>query len=160
LSKTSGGPRKCTIWHTGWEPAPAREKDILDQPVVAGQKTLHILNGAGRGVLSWRLPVLLEEGRYRFFGRLMTRAVKPGAEIVMTGATILAATGVPAKSLPPRCAGDTPWRQVEHDFEIPAGGAEISLLLTMRCFTGEAWFDADSLKLRRSTEPRHPSRTK
>ena len=45
--------------------------------------------------------------------------------------------------------GDTDWRKLEYEFSVQAGPDEVVLVAELRASAGEAWFDKDSLKLRK-----------
>jgi spore coat protein H len=130
-----------------WETSGRKEQDVLDRVDLDGVKTLHIKNGAGRSSLSWRLPLLLEGGQYRLTGRLRTLGVTPWWGLGGTGAGMMAWLGVPERGRALHFTGDNPWREVTYEFEVPAGGCEVTLLCSLMSVEGEVWFDADSLKL-------------
>lgn len=56
---------------------------------------------------------------------------------------------VPTNAAPPRLTSDRDWETLSLDFELRAPLADVELRCIVQRATGEAWFDLDSMRLRR-----------
>ena len=129
----------------GWRAVDEPAGGQLDRAAAPdGRAALHLRAGPTTSA-SWRAKVLLVPGRYRFEGRVRTAGVKPlpfgknhGASLGLVGATA---------SRPQLLTGETAWTKVELEFELHGREAEVDLLCSLRASAGEAWFDAESLRL-------------
>jgi hypothetical protein len=95
---------------------------------------------------------LLEAGAYVLEGRVRTRQVAPlreapnqtpkgqGAGLRISGTRQARLNQV---------TGDSDWQRVEFPFQVTKPSDEIELVCELRASQGEAWFDADSLRLKR-----------
>lgn len=132
---------------TGWRiPENIQEQGNArrDKPAVDSRKTLHIQTASSTSA-SWRAPVLLEAGRYRFEAMARTSGVSPitdsqkgeGAGIRISGST------APRSN---KLIGDSAWKKISYEFDaVP--GVETVLVCELRASKGEVWFDAESLHL-------------
>ena len=104
-----------------------------------------VLRIAARGVsvASWRTRVLLEEGRYRFEGRMHTRNVAGDSRDSWAGAGLR----VYGKPSPRKTQGNSDWKEVACEFDVPEGMHGVELICELRAHQGEVWFDQDSLRL-------------
>jgi hypothetical protein len=95
----------------------------------------------GGGTASWRKRVRLPAGRYRFEGRCVGRNLNRGDTVCLrisgrqTGGVSLDENG---------------WTPLEFEFEVNQPMAEVTLVCEMRARSGEAFFDANSLRLVRA----------
>ncbi len=129
----------------GWRAVDVPVGGQLDRAAAPdGRAALHLRAGSTTSA-SWRAKVLLAPGRYRFEGVVRTAGVKPlpfgknhGASLGVVGA---------AASRPQLLAGETAWTKVELEFELHGREAEVDLLCSLRASAGDAWFDAESLRL-------------
>jgi hypothetical protein len=96
---------------------------------------------------SWRSKVLLPRGRYRFEGALRTEAVTPLGFGKNHGAALRVAS-FPA-SREQRLIGTQPWKGALVTFEVTNRTQEVELMCELRASQGQAWFDLDSLRVRR-----------
>jgi hypothetical protein len=89
------------------------------------------------------MRVLLAPGKYRFIGRVRTREVEPSDRRLAPGA------GLYVTGDPPRMTtvGDADWREESRDIEVRNGPLEVDLMCRVRARAGEAWFEADTLRL-------------
>jgi spore coat protein CotH len=133
---------------TDWRPKKDKGEPVLDQPRLEDKPTLHIRAEKGDVVASWRLNVLLEEGRYRLQGLALTAQVSALTNVVERGNG--AGLRVSGDKRAQQIIGDAPWTQLEHDFEVMQGGEEKELVCELRARAGDVWFDAASLRLIRS----------
>jgi len=116
-------------------------------PNRSGQETLLIrANNYAYG--SWRTQVLLEEGEYRFTGRLRTQDLQFDDNITRSGATLR----LSGDRTPTMLTNAPDWTVFTHDFTI-TGLADTELVCELRASRGQAWFDAGSLKLIRKLAP-------
>src|SRR6185436_18253752 len=111
-----------------------------------GRGALHVLAGATTSA-SWRAKVLLGPGQYRFEGQARTAGLKPLPFGKNNGAA-LEVSGIRG-SRPRWLTGDKGWTKLEVDFEILKNEQELDLICGLRAAGGEAWFDLETLKLRR-----------
>lgn len=113
----------------------------LGEAVMDGQKCFH-LRGDGNAAGSWRRPVALEPGRYRFEAQVKVANVDggdqtgEGAGLRISGSSRVGMNGL---------KGNSQWQKVAYEFD--AAGAEVILVAELRSGKGEAWFQADSLQL-------------
>lgn len=91
----------------------------------------------------------LEQGRYKLEGKLKVRGLTADPGDPRGGAGFRTKTQRPEKYL----LGDSDWEPIEFEFSVPDGLSEVQLLCEFRGAAGEAWFDLDSLKLRRLAKP-------
>jgi spore coat protein H len=111
------------------------------EAVMDGQKCFH-LRGDGAAAGSWRRPVALEPGRYRFEAQVKVSNVDggdqtgEGAGLRVSGSSRVGMNGL---------KGSSQWQKVGYEFD--AAGAEVILVAELRSAKGEAWFQADSMQL-------------
>jgi hypothetical protein len=122
----------------GWNQQVGDGGPALDEAQVDGKKCLHI-RAPGPAVASWRKPVTLPAGKYRFEARLRTAGITAGGEA--KGAALRISGGTAQQF----AEGDSPWKPLSYEFE--SSGAPIVLVAELRAQKGEVWFEADSLRL-------------
>ncbi len=158
LQFDSSGVASLTKWEIPdtFNPAitpPAKLVAKLDMPVDSdGRKTLHITALPGlRSIGSWRARVMLDAGSYVLEGRVRTAGVTVLTNDVTPPKGIGAGLRLSRATEPRKnqLLGDNTWQKLEYEFPVTAGPDEILLVCELRANTGEAWFDLDSLKLRR-----------
>lgn len=93
---------------------------------------------------SWRLPVWLPAGRYRF--EALARASS------VTGLPSQTGSGVGVRVIGSRrgsgLQGDcSRWTPVRHEFSVQTDCEWVELIAELRAFSGIAWFDRESLRL-------------
>ena len=86
---------------------------------------------------SWRAPLQLAGGRYRFEARVKTVGVAEGE-----GVCLRISGSDPAGGW---IAGDAPWKPAHYEFEVGEDGGDVVLVAELRAGRGEAWFDAMQL---------------
>lgn len=146
-----------------WTPIKLKDKagkttlSVLDRSEAPGASpALHIAVGPeGRCVDAWRTRVILAPGNYRFEARVRTVGVellledlKDGQVLKGLGAGIRVSRAKQTREN--QVVGDSPWQKLEYRFTVPSPPPEIELLCELRASAGEAWFDLDSLRLRRN----------
>lgn len=147
LTEFSQGRFRPSVW-TPFDVPPDGRADRL---LVAGSvHTLHLQAGRRSGA-SWRSPVRLMPGRYRFAGRVQTRGVEPLGFGRHQGAA-LRVSELPIDNLP-SLQGDSAWTELQVDFTVTETSRTVDLICELRAQRGEAWFDVESLTLRRETPP-------
>ena len=130
---------------TVWRPVDAPKGGALEQAKTSdGRTTLRISAGPVTSA-SWRAKVLLIAGSYRFEGAVRTAAVQPLAYGKNKGAGLRVSTAKLAA--PHQIIGDSPWKDLKVEFELSAPETDVELLCELRASAGEAWFDAESLRL-------------
>lgn len=98
---------------------------------------------------SWRMKVLLAPGKYVFEGDLRVAGVVSMTNELGLGAGLRISGGKRPNN---KLEGDAPWTHVEYPIQIEGMENEVELVCELRALKGEAWFDADSLRLRRLPE--------
>ena len=136
---------------TQWQKLDIRGTGRLDSRTESdGRKTLHVEAGReGRCTASWRVRVVLRPGNYVFEGRARTAGVVKLQKDVATKGTGAGLRLSQGQSRKHSLIGDTEWQHVEYEFTIENEPTDISLICELRAEKGEAWFDLDSLKLRK-----------
>jgi spore coat protein H len=118
--------------------------EFRQEKTADGQDALY-LGANGNSICSWRTKVMLEEGTYRFEGRIRTQEVKPTPGEPNSGAGLRVSGGGVAAEL----SGTGDWRKFGYSFRVPEGGSEIELICELRAARGAAWFDTSSLHVLR-----------
>ena len=134
---------------TDWNAAVEAEEAKLEEVDVAGVASYSITREPfGDYSSSWRRHVLLRKGNYRFEARIQTDSVIPIPDDQGRGAGI-------RRSSSPRengQVGTQDWQLVTYELRIPEDQRHVELVLELRARHGSAWFDRDSLRLRRVGE--------
>ena len=128
---------------SGWTTLTNAGRPLLAQSDAEGRAVLYIRAAQGASVASWRTKVMLEEGHYRFEGRMQTKGVVTDPRDRRAGAGLRAY----AKPALNKTRGDSEWRDVAFEFDVPEGLRDIDLVCELRAAQGEVWFDAQSLRL-------------
>jgi spore coat protein CotH len=92
---------------------------------------------------AWLTRARLDAGSYVFHARVRTTGVIPLANEEAGGAGL----SVSGKNLRSTLSGDSSWKILELPFEIPLSGEAVELVCELRCQSGSAWFESESLKL-------------
>jgi hypothetical protein len=128
---------------SGWENTRHEGEARLERLQEGEKSLLYIKAGSAGCVASWRRPVFLAGGRYRFVALGRTVEVDPKTDKPSTGAGVRI-SGEDRKN---NLVGDAPWTELEHDFEVADGGDDKVLVCELRAKKGEVWFDLSSLRL-------------
>ena len=140
---------------TGWKASVDAGKADLEIGTFDGQRALQIKNVAEMSIGAWRTRVILDPGRYRFIGRAHTaKLVAPRGSIPILAPANAMAMGVSLRAFkmyvaPKRAMADEGWSSLEHPFTVTRGEEEVELICDLRAHYTQAWFDLDSLELRR-----------
>jgi hypothetical protein len=110
-----------------------------------GRPLLHIAAANGPSAGSWRARVPLTSGHYRFEGNIRVQGVQIDPGDSRGGVCLRVSRG----ALPRKLNGNTEWLHAVYDFDVQEPFAEIELVCELRASSGEAWFDLQSLSLRR-----------
>lgn len=136
-------------------PQPRPEVKFTDTAEIitnaSGARLIHFAVGpSNKCVASYRTRVLLPTGRYVFEARARTQGVEQLTETA-TKTGVGAGIRISKPELPRSNAllGDSDWEKLEYFFEIKAESEEVWMLCELRASAGEAWFELDSLKLRK-----------
>jgi len=141
VKPAADGTLKLSKWEAQ---ADAGEPKMADASDYAGVKALEInLEKPDRVVASWRSRVLLDAGKYRFEGKVATKGVVPLKEPTGEGAGLR----VSGSSRPNQLSGDSDWKKISFEFDVPAPDTEVTLVCELRAEKGRAWFDLGSLQL-------------
>ncbi|HYV28297.1 MAG TPA: CotH kinase family protein [Candidatus Eisenbacteria bacterium] len=121
-------------------------KPSLSQASDAGAKgALRIGTKDGSSIGSWRTGVWLEEGRYKLEGKVKTQGIAADPGDSRGGVALRTKTSRPEKYL----LGDSDWKPIDFEFTVSDSLTEVQVLCEFRGAEGEAWFDLDSLKVKR-----------
>jgi hypothetical protein len=129
----------------GWEPKLAEGQASHDRVEKAGRRCLHIRAGPGPCAASWRAAILLPAGSYSFEGRIRVADVTAAAGAADQGAALRVSGGIVTNRLV-KTAG---WTAQRFEFQVSEPSREVVLVCELRGAGGEAWFDEESLALRR-----------
>lgn len=139
----SSGVLKLAKWEAQTDAGEPKMTDAADR---AGVKSLEInLDKPNRVVASWRSRVLLDAGKYRFEGKIATQGVVPLKEPTGEGAGLR----ISGSSRPNQVSGDSDWKKITFEFDVPAPSTEVVLVCELRAEKGRAWFDLGSLQITR-----------
>jgi spore coat protein H len=126
----------------GWDIRKESDDAIVDK--VANDRGLHIATGPSkRCVASWRVKVILSQGKYRFEAKAKTDGVAPLNDQSGSGAGIRLSGGGRTNAQD----GTKDWTVLAHQFEVPEAQKEVELVLELRATAGQAWFDTQHLVL-------------
>ena len=128
----TGAARLTKGWGTKNEDGAKLERITAD-----GQPCLRIA-AEGDTQASWRAGAALTAGRYRFEAKMKTLGVEgDGAGLRISGKDPTVEWA----------RGDSDWRSVHYEFEVPDDGSEVVLVAELRGRKGEARFALNSLRL-------------
>ena len=140
--KFQNGVAKITGWRMENEPAVAK----LDQTKDPDGRAVLRISAAVPSAASWRAAVQLEAGHYRFEGLARTAGVVPVFTPTKgTGAGLRISGSLAERTN--KMSGDTPWKMLSYEFDVPPPGDELVLVCELRAVKGDVWFDAASLQL-------------
>jgi hypothetical protein len=106
-----------------------------------GQDLLY-LAAKGNTICSWRARATLEEGVYRFEGKVRTKDVKTASESIGGAGLRISGSAVPSE-----LTGTQDWQKFGYPFRVPEGGGEVEVVCELRAVRGEAWFDTSTLRI-------------
>lgn len=126
----------------GWDIRKETDDATLDK--VANDRALHIATGPSKRVVaSWRVKVILGQGKYRMEAKTKTENVTPLNDQSGSGAGIRISGGGRMNQQ----SGTKDWTVLTHQFEVPEAQREVELVLELRATAGQAWFDTQHLVL-------------
>ena len=85
----------------------------------------------------------LAAGKYRFEGKLRLQEVTTAEDDPRSGAGLRISKG----AMPAKLSGSSDLRPFQHTFEVEESAAHVELVCELKATGGEAWFDANSLRL-------------
>jgi spore coat protein CotH len=97
----------------------------------------------GNTICSWRAKTNLEEGAYRFEGKVRTKDVKPTSAEPDSGAGLR----ISGNPVVPELTGTQDWQNFSYPFHVRDSGGPVEVICELRASRGEAWFDASSLRV-------------
>jgi hypothetical protein len=130
----------------GWKSKSDFGRPLLDKITDQGPKgALTIGTKDGSSIGSWRTAVWLEQGKYKLEGKLKTLGITADPGDPRGGAGFRNKSTRPQKYV----LGDSDWQPIAFEFSVSDMLVEVQLLCEFRGAEGQAWFDLDSLKLKR-----------
>ncbi|HLH53604.1 MAG TPA: CotH kinase family protein [Verrucomicrobiae bacterium] len=132
-----------TLRPSGWAPKThAGNGQFRHEQGQDGHDLLYVsINGDS--ICSWRAPMKLEEGTYRFEGKLRTRNVKASPAEPSGGAGLR----VHLNALAEEVTGSNDWQTFSYPFQVLEGSSAVELICELRGSKGEAWFDTSSMSV-------------
>lgn len=130
---------------SGWSQRPQTGSPEFRREQIADGKEALYLAAKSNTIGSWRTKVMLEEGAYRFEGKVRTQDVRPSSGEPNAGAGLRISGGM----VRPELTGTQDWQKVAYAFRVPEGGGEVEVICELRASRGEAWFDTSSLRVLR-----------
>jgi spore coat protein H len=116
--------------------------DFRQEKTPEGREALY-LGGKGTVIGSWRTRTTLEEGSYRFEGKIKTKDIAPTSGEPTAGAGLrVAGSGVAVEF-----NGTHDWQSFSYPFTVTEGGGQKTVICELRASRGEAWFDLASLRV-------------
>lgn len=116
--------------------------DFRQEKTPEGREALY-LGAKGNTIGSWRTRTTLEEGSYRFEGKIKTKDITPTSGEPTAGAGLrVAGSGVAVEF-----NGTHEWQSFSYPFNVPEGGGQKTVICELRASRGEAWFDLASLRV-------------
>ena len=115
-----------------------------DQPTFENRQCLHVkAKGEAKG--SWRLPIFLPKGVFRFEAEIRANAVEKISDPSGEGVGLRISGG--SRQGKNAFEGNLPWTKVAYEFE--SAGSEHILVAEIRAKDGELWIDRKTLRLTR-----------
>lgn len=131
-----------------WEAKPVFGQPAMTrEPGENGGEYLHLTTKKGSSIGTWRSKVWLEQGSYVVEGRVKTKGIVADIGDSRGGAGLGLAKSRPEKPL----LGTTDWTAFKHEFTVNDPIGEAQVVCEFRGAEGEAWFDLQSLRLKRLT---------
>jgi spore coat protein CotH len=132
---------------SGWKESPIQSGQPLlsETRDASGTSILSINAGQSASSGSWRTRIVLGPGSYQFEGRLRLNGVMVPEGDRRAGAGLRVSKGV----MPKKLTGSCDWREYQYPFTI-SQEADVELICELKATSGEAWFDAQSLRLVRT----------
>jgi len=125
---------------TGWRDESDRGDPLMDQPQHEGRRTLHMRAAGGRSRASWRTQLFLTRGSYQVEAMACAQGLVNGS----------AGVRISGDQRNSGINGTTPWRKVTHTFSVAEDALDVEFVCDFYGLAGEAWFDADSIRLKRT----------
>jgi hypothetical protein len=135
LKLDANGRAAISDWRADHDGATA----AVDRVTFDGRPTLHIAAAGPHTHSSWRALVYLPRGSYRFEGTLRIAARGP----------VVAMLRISGPSSVPTFGSAPDWLPLSYDFEVKDSGIDIEFVCDFSGAAGEAWFDLNSLGVRR-----------
>jgi spore coat protein H len=129
-----------------WQAKPDFGHPTLLREVTAGTKeSLKLGTVQGSSIGSWRTRVWLGPGRYRLEGQVKTDGLVGDPGDPRAGAGFRTGNSRPDKYL----LGTSDWKPMNCEFSLQDPLSEIQIVCDFRGAEGQAWFDLESLHLKR-----------
>lgn len=137
---------------TDWRTASESDDAVIEEVEVEDKKrAFSILCGpSGRCVASWRKKILLVQGTYTFHANVKTNDVAAIDDERGSGAGLRISGDRRTNTV----SGSSNWKPIEFKITINDQTREVELVAELRTTRGQAWFDAQSLRLSRTPNSR------
>ena len=128
---------------TGWDSRPFMgSPESRKDKGPDGQDVLY-LGARGNSIGSWRTQLTLQEGVYRFEGKVRTKNVKPSSGEPTGGAGLRVAHSPVTVEF----SGTQDWQVFKYPFRVQDPDRAVVFICELRAAGGEAWFDTASLRV-------------
>ena len=144
LKFDAGGIARLSVWQAK---ADFGHPTLLKEVTGGTKESLKLGTVQGSSVGSWRAKVWLGAGRYRLEGQIKTDGIVGDPGDPRAGAGFRTGNSRPEKYV----LGSSDWKPIQCEFSINDPLAEIQVYCDFRGAEGQAWFDLESLHLKRLT---------
>ena len=129
-----------------WQAKPDFGHPTLKREITGGAKeSLKLGTVQGSSVGAWRAKVWLGPGRYRLEGQIKTDGIVGDPGDPRAGAGFRTGNSRPEKYV----LGTSDWKPIDSEFSVKDPLVEIQVFCDFRGAEGQAWFDLESLHLKR-----------
>ena len=129
-----------------WQSADPPAQGQMDKGVGPdGRICLHVVTRS-EAFASWRNKARLSPGHYQFEGKARVSSVKPLGAGAHQGAGLRIAGHLGQSE---GLLGTSGWSLLTTEFEVGQGSGEVEFICELRASSGEAWYDAASLRVRK-----------
>lgn len=155
------GEMKVSGWKSRLDAGEAQFREVTLEGVrTAGIEVLALPpktepEGLESCLASYRTTLELPPGRYALVGRVRTEGVEvAGKSVRGSGAGLRISQRRRVNAL----AGDSPWKELVHEFVVENADEETELICDLRAKKGRAFFDLDSMRLRKLPLEKDPGK--
>jgi hypothetical protein len=130
----------------GWTERTDWNNSAVKKVEEEGKTLLYVEAAGGYCFASWRLPIWLPAGKYRFEGSAKARGAQGLPSQTGSGVGVRVLGGRRGSGIQGDCSR---WTLVGHDFVVQENCEWVELIAELRAFSGSAWFDPETFRLMR-----------